>query len=231
MIASLVIGALLVATGLALLARPRVWDWARDQVGLRASEVLPAGADHDRIVRAYLKILRVIRVFFGPWLLLLGLAALLVMDAQIAGLLGGVALLVAASFVQLFWRFVPGAAYAMASAVLFGGIGLALGIAVTDSPWVSLGAGLALAAVATVSRVLAARRSQTAATRTKRTSQLRPLVVFALAILSLALGLGPVAALLVLVGVPWALIGGWLAVCVASVLVGVWFAVRNVRSS
>ena len=223
MIASLVIGALLIVTGLALLARPQVWDWARDQVGLRASEVLPAAADHDRIVRAYLKILRVIRVFFGPWLLLLGLAALLAMEAQIAGLLGGVALLVAASLVQVFWRFVPAAAYAMASAVLFGGTGLAVGIAVADSPWVPLGAGLAVAAAATGSR--------TAWGWVKRTNRLQPPVAFALAILSLALGLGPLAALLLLFGVPWAWFGGWLALSVASVLVGVWFAVRNVRSS
>ena len=227
MIASLVIGALLIVTGLALLAKPRVWDWARDQVGLRASEVLPAGADHDRIVRAYLKILRVIRVFFGPWLLLLGLAALLVMDAQIAALAGGVALLVAASFVQIFWRFVPTVAYAAASAVFFGGIGLALGIGVTGSLWLPLGAGLTLAAVATASRVVALRLNHAAAMRTRRVDRPRLIAAFALGVLSLALGLGPVAVLLALLGVPWVLVGGWLAVCAVSVLIGLWFRFRT----
>jgi len=230
MIASLVIGALLIVAGLVLLAQPRVWDWANDQISLRASKLWPS-EDRDRLLGAYQKILRVIRVFFGPWLLLLGLAALLVMDAQIAGLLGGVALLVAASLVQLFWRFVPATTYAMASAALFGGTGLALGIAVTDSPWIPLGAGLAVAAMATAGRVLAVLGSRTAAGWTKRTNPLRPPIALALAILSLTLGLGPLSGLLLLFGVPWAWIGGWLALCVASVLVGVWFAVRNVRSS
>lgn len=185
--------------------------------------MFPAGPDRDRIVQGYLKILNIIRTFSGPWFLLLGLAALLVMDAQIAGLLGSVALLVAASLVQLFWHFIPAPAYAVASAALFGGTGLAVGIAVTDSPWGPLGAGLAVAAAATGSR--------TAWGWVKRTNRLQPPVALALAILSLALGLGPLAALLLLFGVPWAWFGGWLALSVASVLVGVWFAVRNVRSS
>jgi hypothetical protein len=84
MIVSLVVGLLLIVIGLVLLARPQIVDWVSDQTNLRAIKLWGSGEQYDKAMRLYPRNVRILRVFFPPFFLLVGLVVML----KGAGVLG-----------------------------------------------------------------------------------------------------------------------------------------------
>ena len=236
MIVSLVIGALLIATGLALLARPRAWDWANDQISLRASELWPP-EDRDKVLDAYDKILRGIRRFAAPFLLLLGLAAVLVVDTGLAAVIGGATLLEIAGVVAIFRRFLPTLPFLVAWAVLLAGSAAGIAFGLTGSAALSLEAGAAFGVAVTAG--LEVTRAMAVVVGRKLRLEGKPLremgragrrIFVAMYLLTFLLVIAPFIGLGVALGIPWQIGVAWLAIMLAGGVAGLCLAFRAARS-
>lgn len=235
MIASVVIGALLIVTGLVLLRRPRVWGWAGDQIALRSVELWPP-EDRDRILGGYGRILRGVRRL-APYIFLPeGLAVLLLMDTALAAMIGGAFLIIVAGVLGIFRRFLPNLPFVTASAVLFAGGGIGIAVGFTGRLMFSVGAGLAfgaammvsLAGVGVIARLFVRRMPTTGDLAGEMGGTARWFFLLAY-LLVLGSVLAPGIGLAVAIGVPWPFIGVWLALVVSTCIAAAWFGLRAAR--